>query len=91
MENHAKKCSICGQTLTLDKFRKVFYSPDGYAKLCKECAKKRRAEKKAAEPVETKIGGGNPELQKFKPFELIEELRFRGYTGTLEVKRTIRV
>ena len=74
MENHAKKCSICGQTLTLDNFRKVFYAPDGYAKFCKACAKKRRAEKKAAEPVETKIGGGESRASEIQTL--------RAYRGT---------
>lgn len=34
-------------------------------------------------------GGGNPLLAQFKPRELIEELRYRGYKGTLEYTHKI--
>lgn len=36
-------------------------------------------------------GGGNPELAKFQPRELIEELRARGYTGTLKITKEINL
>ena len=84
--NFAKQCSICKQTLTLDNFRKVRLSSDGYASYCKHCAKSKRAEKKSNEVVK---GGGNPALTAFTPRELIEELRFRGYKGKLEYTKTI--
>ena len=35
--------------------------------------------------------GGNPDLAQFKPRELIEELRFRGYHGELKLTQTIKV
>ena len=53
--NFAKQYSICKQTLTLDNFRKVRLSSDGYASYCKHCAKSKRAEKKSNEIVK---GGG---------------------------------
>lgn len=86
LNTSAKQCSICKQTLTLDNFRKVRLSSDGYASYCKHCAKSKRAKKKSNEIIK---GGGNPALIAFTPRELIEELRFRGYKGTLEYTKTI--
>lgn len=86
MCNIAKQCTACGRTLTLDNFRVVPLSPDGHAHICKECGKKRRAEKKEGNMIK---GGGNPALADFTPRELIEELRARGYKGTLEFTKTI--
>ena len=39
--------------------------------------------------ISPKKGGGNPNLADFTPRELIEELRTRGYKGTLEFTKTI--
>ena len=88
MCNIAKQCDICGRTLTLDNFKKVYLSKDGHASTCKECAKQKRLEKKEDEIIK---GGGNPKLADITPRELIEELRFRGYTGTLTIVREIKL
>jgi organic radical activating enzyme len=86
MCNIAKQCTVCGRTLTLDNFRKVYLAQDGHSSTCKECARQRRADKKEHEIIK---GGGNPDLANFTPRELIEELRARGYKGTLEYTKTI--
>lgn len=83
MENRAKKCVACGQTLTLDHFRKTPLAPDGYAKTCKQCAYSRR--------VVGKHGERNPALAKFQARELIDELRARGYAGSLKITKEIQV
>jgi len=88
MENKAKKCKECGQFLTLDHFRKVYLAPDGYASVCKVCASKNRKQR-TLEETQQIIGGGNPLLAQFKPYELINELKARGYTGTLKVTKEI--
>lgn len=90
MENHAKKCKECGKLLTLDHFRLTPLSADGHAGICKECARYKRQQKKD-EFVPTPSGGGNLELAKFTPRELIEELRSRGYSGKLTITREIQV
>lgn len=41
--------------------------------------------------INQKGGGDNPELAKFKSRELIEELRFRGYCGTLTITKEIKL
>lgn len=78
-----KLCLTCGRELPLDNFRKVYKSPDGHAYRCKECLQPR--------PNKSKRGGDNPELAKFKSRELIEELRFRGYCGTLTITKEIKL
>lgn len=90
MENHAKKCKECGKLLTLDHFRLTPLSADGHANICKECATRKRRQKRD-EFVPTPSGGGNAELAKFTPRELIEELRSRGYSGKLTITREIQV
>ena len=55
MCNIAKQCTVCGRTLTLDNFRKVYLAQDGHSSTCKECARQRRADKKEHEIIK---GGG---------------------------------
>ena len=86
MCNIAKQCTICGRTLTLDNFRKVHLAQDGHSSTCKECARQRRADKREDKIIK---GGGNPKLADITPRELIEELRFRGYTGILKYTKEI--
>ncbi len=58
MNNTAKQCTECGRLLTLDNYRKVNMSKDGYAHICKECAHQRRATKRAGEKAVESSGGG---------------------------------
>ena len=88
MCNIAKQCDTCGRTLTLDNFKRVHTAKDGHSSTCKECAKQRRQQKKEDNIIK---GGGNPKLADITPRELIEELRFRGYTGTLTIVREIKL
>lgn len=81
MENHAKTCKECGKLMTLDHFRGAHFAADGHANICKECARQKRQQKKD-EFAPTPSGGGNPELAKFTPRELIEELRSRDIKGS---------
>jgi len=86
-----KKCNKCGRELPLSEFHRKAASPDGYQEACKECkityAKERYS-----------TGGGkmnkvysNPELSKFTPRELIQELKSRGYSGELKYVQLIKV
>ena len=65
-----KVCTCYGNELPITAFNKDGRSKDGYKTICKAC--------------KAKTANGNPELAKFTPRELIEELRARGYHGTLE-------
>lgn len=64
-----KVCTCCGNELPITAFNKHGRSKDGYEAVCRAC--------------KAKTGDGNPELAKFTPRELIDELRCRGYHGTL--------
>lgn len=81
-----KKCIECGRELPISEFRKNYLSADGHTSVCNGCMSAKRKAKKSARTAE---GGGNPALAEFKPRELIEELRNRGYKGTLEYTHQI--
>lgn len=87
---------MCGRVLTLDHFKRVGFAEDGHASHCKDCAKKKRREKLENKTEEGTIvlevkGGGNPELAKFKNYELLNELKLRGYRGKLQIVREVEI
>jgi len=57
--------------------------PQGYAKTCKLYANSKR--------THCKSGDWNPALMNFQARELIDELRVRGYKGTLSITKNIQV
>ena len=86
-----KICRKCVKELSIDNFYKDRTTKDGFGFYRKACIKSYNASKK------NNIGGGgkmtrvftNPDLAKFKPRELIEELKSRGYKGTLTYEQVI--
>lgn len=83
-----KICRICGEEKPITDFTKLHRSKDGYDTRCKCCANARQKADYHARKKHSR-GGGNPALADFTPRELIEELRARGYKGTLELTKTI--
>lgn len=55
---------------------------------CKDCENERRKNLRRNNKLNS---GCNPELEKFTPRELIQELRARGYRGKLEYVQTIEL
>ena len=86
-----KICRKCGKELSIDNFYKDRSAEDGLRCYCKACIKAYNASKK----TDTERRRGltkvftNPDLAKFKPRELIEELKARGYKGTLTYEQVI--
>lgn len=83
-----KICRICGEEKPITDFPKHHQCKDGYDTRCKCCANASQKAHYHARKMAHK-GGGNSALADFSPRELIEELRARGYKGTLEFTKTI--
>lgn len=79
-----KKCTICGSDLPVSEFAHHPKAADG---LCNDCNKCRS--KKTRKPRKSTLIIGNPDLASFKPRDLIEELRVRGYRGKLTFTQEI--
>ena len=90
-ENCTKVCPQCHRELPVTKFYASRSSADGLQSWCKECQKERSKDiysrAKAERPIPTGEGG----LSKFTPRQLMEELRRRGYTGTLRYVQEIDI
>ncbi len=83
-----KICRICGEEKPITDFSKNNQYKDGHDTRCKCCVNAIQKANYYARKITPK-GGGNPALADFTPRELIEELRARGYKGTLEFTKTI--
>lgn len=92
MDAITKYCPKCGRNLPVECFHKKTKSPDGLQNECKECKKaanQKSYQKKKCEPRLAKVYS-NPELAKFKPRELLAELKARGYMWK-EMSVTVKI
>lgn len=84
---NTKVCKKCGRELPVYEFYKMEGNKDGLMGHCKAChleaAKERKAQEKIAKAESQSA------LSAFTPRELIEELRKRGYKGTLSITRQV--
>lgn len=90
MENpevRTKKCSKCGRELPASEFYVKKGAADGLQAWCKECQKTQAI--RFASKAHYKCC--NPELGRFTPRQLIEELKNRGYTGELQYVQKIKL
>lgn len=79
-----KKCTICGSELPVSEFAHHPKAADGLCNACNKCRSK-----KTRKPRKSTLIVGNPDLASFKPRDLIEELRMRGYKGKLTFTQEI--
>lgn len=81
MDTITKYCPKCGRNLPVDCFHKKNSSVDGLQNECKDCkreANQKSYQKKKGNQKLIKVYS-NPELAKFKPRELLADLKSRGY------------
>lgn len=88
-----KICKVCGRELPLSDFPTRSLAKDGHANTCTKCcakniAKGRQSKKEDTTPPQE---GGNPELAKFTPRELMLELKARNYVGKLYFTKEIDI
>ena len=85
-----KKCTKCGRELPRSEFWKNPTREDGLQEYCKECGKE-YFKKKRSKPSNSSLKKvfTNPELAKFTPRHLMDELKARGYTGELQYTQKI--
>lgn len=72
-----KKCKRCGRELPIESFHKMAKSPDGHQPYCKDCRSEMASERTKKKRL-SKVYS-NPELAKFTPRQLMEELKSRGF------------
>lgn len=85
-----KICKIYGRELPVDRFMK---NALGVSSVCKECANekkrnKREETKRLQKQAADALNARNLRLSDFTPRELMEELKRRGYDGTITYTRT---
>lgn len=84
-----KECTKCHRMLPESEFYKKSGTPDGLQYVCKDCQKEYQHKRNS-------MGGANrvfsnPDLARFTPRQLMEELRARGYTGELKYVQVIKI
>ena len=87
-----KKCGKCGNELPVSSFGKNASQKDGLQLWCKSCVSEySRNQTKNSSADKLKKIYTNPDLAKFSPRQLIDELKARGYSGELKFTQTIKL
>lgn len=95
-----KKCAKCGRELPESEFNKCSKAPDGLQYYCKECqskmkssstGKKRSKRKSEFEKLLCTPSNKGTALSQFTARELIDELKLRGFSGTLTYSRDVTI
>lgn len=95
-----KKCAKCGRELPESEFYRSKKAPDGLQSYCKECSskakssktgKKRGKRKSEFEKLLCTPSNKGTALSQFTARELIDELKLRGFSGTLTYSRDVTI
>lgn len=88
-----KKCTKCKRELPVSEFWKNASKEDGLQDYCKHCGKEYIKNRKTSTSPASNLRKvySNPDLAKFTPKQLMEELRSRGYSGELKYTLTIKI
>lgn len=81
-----KKCKECGSILPVSEFSHHPKTADGLCNTCINCHSAKISKGRKKSQV-----GTNPKLAQFKPRELMDELKARGYKGTLSFTQEIKL
>lgn len=90
-QEQTKQCKKCGRTLPLSEYNRMANSIDGHSSTCKKCHNAYQKERRQERKQECEHRGAYPELAAFTPRQLIDELRGRGYRGTLTYQYEIKL
>lgn len=88
-----KRCAGCGKELPVSEFGRNKRNTDGLQSYCRQCTNDKQRQSYQSRKTNKKMNKvySNPDLAKFTPRQLIEELRGRGYQGTLQVIQKVVV
>jgi hypothetical protein len=84
-----KICRVCGKEKPISEFGKNSQYKDGLDSRCKNCRNAYAKGWYGDKHIPKTNTNANPALSNFTPRELIEELRARGYKGTLTFTKQI--
>lgn len=86
-----KECTKCHRQLPESEFYKKSGTPDGLQYVCKDCQSAYFKERTKKNHGGANRVFSNPDLARFTPRQLMEELRARGYTGELKYVQVIKI
>lgn len=87
----AKLCKCCKGIKPRTDFPDDPSYKDGKSRICKECQGERQGKAKQPKQEQPSLFDNVQALDAYSVQELVEELKRRGYTGTLERKQSITV
>ena len=94
-----KECKTCHAIKPINEFHKHPQYADGHDSTCRACRGEQRKQRIQNQKNEQSVNRhlkihpvySNPELAKFTPRQLMDELKARGYSGELHITQKIKL
>lgn len=94
-----KECKTCHAIKPINEFHKHPQYADGHDSTCRACRNEQRKQRMKNQKNEQSVNRplkmhpvySNPELAKFTPRQLMDELKARGYSGELHITQKIKL